>query len=720
MQDTLRERRCCRHEDSTDNSTDSIFEPHTYMDPNKFYGQLSSQSTSVPNVSTKLLSRARVRLLYRDESVRERFCSNAQHLLRTALQDPHINSRTAQIARKALRYRNLIDRIGEFDPRDPAFDVSAFFGVEWQRNDTFLDHDQFTGVRQNEVVLDSLPIYVFVFLLTQLAATYNIGIGKSDITGPAAEVAMMGFADSSESTAGILNRLYTSAFLIEDTNHKVMFVHFNLMSVMQLVHQEVLATKYNGIYTEQNAILHATHTHAGPGGTAGYFLYDVSILGFISENFDKIVSGIMEAIGAAHNSVESGTIRWNKGEVTKGGNNRSPDAYLANAASERAQYSSNIDTTMRALHFFSSAGKLRGIFAFYPVHANSLAGDNLLISGDNKGYAEFLLEDELDDVIVGIGIANAGDVSPNLVENSDGTFSGEGNTTIESAEIMGKREYDTLLTLINSTSELIQGSVIAKLSYVDMTNVTLDGVDATDDDPYADRTCPGIVGQNFAAELKMVEVWGGSVRWVQDCQNSVKVPLLATGLAKPIPWTPSILPVQIVKIGHFAVAITSFEVTTMAGRRMRSTVKEALSVAGVTEVKLAAISNAYVQYMTTKDEYIIQDYEGASTHFGPNQLAAVQQELSRVAASIVDSSVELDVGPTPLQIDRDSLVTFQTGVVLDTAPSGGFSADRTHPDSSYAIGDVASQVHTRRMLSPLLRRFVTSRNLTRTVLSQPS
>ncbi|KAG6584500.1 Neutral ceramidase [Phytophthora cinnamomi] len=565
-----------------------------------------------------------------------------------------------------------------------------------------------------------IPVLAWVaFVSTSARAEYNIGIGKSDITGPAAEVLMMGFSNLKESTAGILNRLYARAYLIEDpdTSERVMFVHCDIHSVMQLVHQEVLAelaTKYNGVYTEQNVILHATHTHAGPGGTAGYFLYDVSILGYINENFDKIVSGIMDAIDKAHNSVASGTIRWNKGEVSKGGNNRSPDAYLANPASERAKYSSNIDTTMRALHFFSSAGKLRGVLAFYPVHANSLTGDNLLISGDNKGYAEFLVEDELDDVVVGIGIANAGDVSPNLVENSDGTFSGEGNTTIESAEIMGKREYDTLSTLINSTSELVEGSAVAKLSYVDMSNVTLDGVETTEDDPYANRTCPGIVGQNFAAgtedgrglgwfsegDLKanpFFEALGAALttktpQWVQDCQHSVKVPLLATGLAKPIPWTPNILPVQIVKIGQFAIAVTSFEVTTMAGRRIRSTVKEALADAGVTEVELAAISNAYVQYMTTKEEYFVQDYEGASTLFGPNQLAAVQQELSRVAASIVDTSVELDVGPTPLQIDRASLVTFQTGVVVDTAPSGGFSAVRTQPESSYAVGGVASCV----------------------------
>ncbi|OWY97856.1 hypothetical protein PHMEG_00031509, partial [Phytophthora megakarya] len=300
--------------------------------------------------------------------------------------------------------------------------------------------------------------FVAVFMVESTTA-YNIGIGKSDITGPAAKIVMMGMADSTETTQGILNRQYARAFLIEDpeTSSRIMLVHCDLMAVMQLVHQEVLAklaAKYHDLYTEQNVILHASHTHAGPGGYAGYFLYDVSIFGFVKDNFDRIVTGIVAAIDAAHNSIESGTIRWNKGEVIKGGNNRSPNAYLANPASERAHYNRNIDTTMRALHFFNGAGKLRGVLAFYPVHPTSLTKKNHLISGDNKGYAEFLLEDELDNVTVAIGITNAGDVSPNRVHNSDGTFSGEGKTVIESAEIMGKRQYNTLSALIKGDSEL--------------------------------------------------------------------------------------------------------------------------------------------------------------------------------------------------------------------------------------------------------------------------
>ncbi|KAG3093206.1 hypothetical protein PI125_g16918 [Phytophthora idaei] len=503
----------------------------------------------------------------------------------------------------------------------------------------------------------------------RLTAAYRIGIGKTDITGPAAEIVMMGFADTNETTAGVLNRLYARAFVIEDpdTNGRIVFVNCDLMLVMQLVQQEVLAqlaAKYNGVYTGQ------------------------TISGFVPENFDKIVSGIVDAIDAAHNSMEKGTIRWNKGEVVRGGKNRSPNAYLANPASERALYDGDVDTTMRALHFFNEAGKLRGALAFYPVQPTSLTGKNHLISGDNKGYAEFLLEDELDDVVVGIGISNAADVSPNMIDNGDGTFRGEGNTTIESAEIVGKRQYDTLSALLNGESELIEGSVVAKLSYVDFSNVTLSDVSVADNDSYANRTCPAVVGLNFAAGTEdgrgtEANVTEGDLRpneqlvsmgtmlqetpqWVKDCQNANKLPLIAVGLMEPVPWVPNILPVQVVKIGQFGIAVTNFETSIMAGRRIRSAMKTVLASAGITEVELASISNAYAGYMTTKEEYLTQNYE--------------------------DANVPLDVGPTPLQLNRSDLgpVELQT---VDSAPSQqSFSFVRSQPATSYPIGSVASAV----------------------------
>lgn len=553
--------------------------------------------------------------------------------------------------------------------------------------------------------------------LHTIDAAYRIGVGKGDITGPAAEVVMMGYADSSQKSAGILNRLYARAFVVEDvdTAQRVLFVNSDLQAVFQLVHQEVIKqveAKYGGVYTEQNVVLHATHTHAGPGGSSGYFLYDVSIFGYINENFEVIVAGILKAIDDAHNSVAPGTIRFNKGTITNGGKNRSPLAYEANPDAEKKLYEFNHDTDLRLLQFRDAKDNLRGVLGFFPVHPTSLTQKNLLVSGDNKGYAEFLLEDKYPGLIAGIGISNAADVSPNLIDNGNGTFRGEGKTDVESAEIIGKRQSDKVLELLSSPSEVVTGSVLGRLSYVDFSSVKLKDRVATPADPYADRTCPAIVGQNFGAGTEdgrgldaftegnlnanpLFRAIGGIIKeapaWVKDCQTKNKVPLLATGLIGPTPWTPEVLPVQVIKIGQFGLAVTNFEVSTMAGRRIRSTVKDVLKNANVTEVEVASISNAYAQYLTTKEEYLLQNYEGASTLFGPNQLAAVQQELARVAAAVVDPNLALDVGPVPRQFDRAKLLNFQTGVVMDTVPLGKkFGALRSDAQASYAIGSTVS------------------------------
>ncbi|GLE08811.1 hypothetical protein PINS_up020233 [Pythium insidiosum] len=549
--------------------------------------------------------------------------------------------------------------------------------------------------------------------MTSARAAYNVGMGKGDITGPAAEVVMMGFADSNEKTAGVLNRLYARAFVIEDTETKqrVVFVNCDLQAVFQLVHQEViqqLRARYGGLYTEQNVVLHATHTHAGPGGSSAYFLYDVSIFGYINENFEVIVSGIVKAIAAAHDSVRPGTIHFNKGQITNANKNRSPDAYLANPAAERSQYPLDRDVDMRVLQFREPTGALRGVLAWFPVHPTSLTQRNKLVSGDNKGYAEFVVEEKLPGVIVGLGISNAGDMSPNLIDNGDGTFRGEGKTEIESAEIIGMRQASKLLELLEAPTEELKGSVLGKLSYVDYSNVKLKGRAPTSEDPYADRTCPALVGQNFGAGTEdgrgvggitegslqanpLYRAIGGTIKeapqWVKECQHKEKVPLLAVGVMEPVPWAPEVLPVQVLKIGQFGIAVTNFEVTTMSGRRIRATVKDVLKSAGVKEVELASISNAYAQYLTTREEYFKQNYEGASTLFGPNQLEAVQQELARVAASVANASIPLDVGPTPRQFDRSKLLNFQTGVVMDAVPIGkSFGDVRAQPQGTYKVG----------------------------------
>ena len=95
----------------------------------------------------------------------------------------------------------------------------------------------------------------------------------------------------------------------------------------------------------------------------------------------------------------------------------------------------------------------------------------------------------------------------------------------------------------------------------------------------------------------------------------------------------------------------------------RSGQREALAPAGVTEVIVAGLTNAYSGYVATREEYRKQHYEGASTHFGPWTLAALQQEFDKLAQAMKAGAPSAR-GPTPRDLSA-VVVGFQPGVVYD-------------------------------------------------------
>ena len=129
---------------------------------------------------------------------------------------------------------------------------------------------------------------VIILISVVLASVhgYNVGVGRADVTGPAAEIGMMGYAKQGQNTkgrhqiifafyknyqfSGIHTRQYSRAFIIEDDDKsRVVFVSIDCAMMGQLVKMfvlEELETLYPGVYNEKNLVLSSTHTHSGPAG----------------------------------------------------------------------------------------------------------------------------------------------------------------------------------------------------------------------------------------------------------------------------------------------------------------------------------------------------------------------------------------------------------------------------------------------------------------------
>lgn len=94
----------------------------------------------------------------------------------------------------------------------------------------------------------SVPLFHFQFLLFLLLAKavysssqYLIGVGSYDITGPAADVNMMGYANSDQIASGIHFRLRARAFIVaEPQGNRVAFVNLDACMASQIVTIKVL------------------------------------------------------------------------------------------------------------------------------------------------------------------------------------------------------------------------------------------------------------------------------------------------------------------------------------------------------------------------------------------------------------------------------------------------------------------------------------------------
>lgn len=107
----------------------------------------------------------------------------------------------------------------------------------------------------------------------------------------------MGYGKSNQETKGIHFRLYSRAFIIGQPNgRRVVYASCDIAMISTVVKREVskiLQKKFGGLYTEENVMLSATHTHSGPGGFLQYVLYLVPTQGFNRQNFNTIVWGIV-------------------------------------------------------------------------------------------------------------------------------------------------------------------------------------------------------------------------------------------------------------------------------------------------------------------------------------------------------------------------------------------------------------------------------------------
>lgn len=577
--------------------------------------------------------------------------------------------------------------------------------------------------------------------LNAVADGYRIGVGRADCTGPPVEVVFMGYAQVSQKGHGLHLRQYSRAFIVDDNAKRVVFVSFDGAMIGHTVKRDVvsmLQKQYGKQYTLDNVVISGTHTHSTPGGFMMNLLYDLTTFGFVGETYRALVDGIFNSVVNAHNTLQNGRIYIGETEVLEANINRSPSSYLFNPEEERSQFQYDTDKTLTQIRFVSEDNNIIGAINWFAVHPTSMNNTNHFVSSDNVGYAAILLEQQMNPenlpgrgkFVGAFASANLGDVSPNIMgpkcalsgekcdlftsscpaKHGQCFASGPGKDHFESTKIIATRLFEGAWKIIKESSgREISGNVNFVHQFVDMPAYRTTYFNPKKKRSENVRGCLPAMGYSFAAGTTdgpgAFDFTQGTTTdnplWnaVRDflaapTQDDIKCQfpkpiLLSTGRASfPYEWQPKTVSTQLLQIGDVILAAVPGEFTTMSGRRLRQSVRNAILQAGGDDVQVivAGLSNMYSSYVATPEEYQAQRYEAASTIFGPHTLTIYIDQFQNLCQAMVKNESILP-GPTPPFLDN-KVISFQPTVLFDTTPSERKFGDvLRQPNEMYKTGD---------------------------------
>ncbi|MCV6972992.1 neutral ceramidase [Mycobacterium bourgelatii] len=539
---------------------------------------------------------------------------------------------------------------------------------------------------------------------------FRVGRGIADITGESANCGMLGYGKSDQRTAGIHLRLRARAFIFDDGQARVLLVVTELPLPMQNVTDAVLSRlshSFGETYTAHNTLITTTHTHSAPGGYCGNLLYNLTTSGFRPATFGAIVDGIVEAATYAHHDLAPAEVTLSQGELRNASINRSPTAFDRNPPDDKSFFPDRIDPQTTLVRI-DRGDRTVGAIHFFATHGTSMNNRNHLISSDNKGYAAYHWERDVEgadylsgqpDFIAAFAQTNPGDISPHVERNSHEGVADPTDNGFENTRVVGLSQFEDAVELLDDGKPIGDG-VDSRLTYVDLSNVEVRGEFTPDGQPH--RTGRPMIsaammagtddGAGFAGFRQgRNPFWdkvSGAVYQRAAALGSTQSPkgiVVPAGLINRMtPFISEIVPVQLLRIGRLYLIGIPGEPTIMSGLRLRRTVASIVG-AELADVLCVGYSNAYIHYVTTPEEYLEQRYEGGSTLFGRWELPALMQTVAGLAEAMRDGR-PATTGQGPI---RKKPLSWVRTPPPDT---GSFGTVITEPSASYRPGDVVEVV----------------------------
>jgi neutral ceramidase len=538
--------------------------------------------------------------------------------------------------------------------------------------------------------------------LAHAPARLRAGAARADITLPPGP-STFGHGHDSRVSDGYWTRLYCRAFYLQtpETKQELAIVPCELPAMSALLQRQVAELVNEQLAAKQQPPLHASrimltavHTHAGFGhyfGAAQYTsIFSSRLPGYDPRLTREIARRIATAIVDAREHAADAQLAWRHSRdfwcFTR---NRSLAAYqlnqppfVAEAPPDCARAAPELSAIDPALDVLRVDRLPRepgapptpiGSISFYAMHPTVVSSTNQLFGADVAGVVSRGIERELRlqscppspapcalerEPLHAVVNTNEGDIAP-LWQRGD----------IEEAIELGERIAAFILERYPDAAGNPTPVLDARYFEENIRDAAItEGTQTFHVCGYGQFGLGAARGaQDHPTSVAPLAWFGGDspADFTATCCQSPKKALLGpiSAVSRGKGAFPSDLPLAVARIDDALIAFVPGEMTVTAGARLKARVAAELQpfANAPRHTVLAGLSNEYIEYVTTEEEYQLQAYEGASTLYGPNTSRFMTSRLGLLARSMFDPRVADDLRKLKIELGEGKEMAFAFG-----------------------------------------------------------
>ena len=522
-------------------------------------------------------------------------------------------------------------------------------------------------VRRAGAVLSLIVALALCAAAPASASTLRAGAGRADIT-PNTGHYLGGWTRADRVAQGQHTRLFARTIVLEKDGRKLALVSVDLFMIPGGLVKQIGDSLAARGFSEQNILISASHTHSGPGGYANFPTLNTAApspqtandpstyANFINPQpadpmlYRFLFDQISQSIIRADEDLAPAELGWGSEQLLGITRNRSIEAHLANFgiieergtgsdAQAPGGYPETIDPSVDVLRVDKVVTRRRkrvrvpiGAWSTFADHGTVTKASFQFYNADHHASATRVFEQS----VRRQGKTKAGQEVVNVYGNSDeGDMSaGLDRNGPAASDFVGRQEAAAMLRAWTEAgrSATADPQIEERWTRMCFCGQTVDGGGMVADSsqvgipfltgseeergPLFDAT-----GQEFEGRTNPVAVGPQG--------DKAFIPGVGSG------GVPNKVPLLAVRLGNRLIVTVPGEPTKEVGTRIRAAVAAATQGTGIDRVVVSGLSNEFVLYFTTPEEYDRQHYEGGNTHFGRFSSVLVQQELATLARRLV-------------------------------------------------------------------------------------